>query len=180
MILDSIIAFFVSLFEMLVGAVGVVMVPLVNLGAAFVELIVGLFVSGFTLGRVERKDRSRASSLASVLTLLGVVGVVGWLFVVPKVMNRKVTLVGEDGHSLPFAALIVHTNGGDEHKRTDNAGNFSIPRFATKAVSIKDPRYVENTWERSTIGSQLVVGRTILGSGLDSVVDRFLKPAKKE
>lgn len=180
MILDAIIAIFVSLYGLLLGALGLVFIPIANLVAAFIELIVGIFVSGFELGRMKKREQSRGSTIASVLSLLVILGVVGWLFVIPRVMNRKVTLVADDGHSLPFAALVIHTDGGDHHKRTDNAGKISIPRFATKAVTIKDPRYVENTWQRSEIGPELVVGRTLLGSSLDSLADRILKSAKKK
>jgi len=88
-------------------------------------------------------------------------------------------LVAEDGHSLPFAALIIHTKDGEQHERTDNAGNIVIPRFSTTSITVKDPRYVEKTWQESEIESELIVGRTILGSGLDSLADKLLKPAKE-
>ncbi len=182
MILDAIIGLFASLFGFLAEGVAIVFVPLINLIAAGIEAVVGIFVSGFRLGRIERKKRkpqSTASAVGGVLTLLIILGVIGWFAVAPKVMNRKVALVADDGHSLPFAALIIHTNGGDKHARTDNAGNVAIPRFATTGMTVKDPRYVERTWKKSEIGSELVVGRTILGSGLDSIADRLLKPATK-
>jgi hypothetical protein len=94
-------------------------------------------------------------------------------------MHRKVTLVAKDGYSLPFAALIVHTDDGDRHERTDNTGNIVIPRFGTHALTIKDPRYIEQRWEKSDIESQLVVGRTMFGSSLDSFANKLLKPSKK-
>jgi len=182
MILDVIIGFFVSLFGSLAEGVAIAFVPLINLIAVGIEAVVGIFVSGFSLGRIERKkagSRSTASAIGGVVMLLFIVGLIGWFIVAPKVMNRKVTLVAEDGHSLPFAALIIHTGDGDQYERTDNAGNIVIPRFGTTSITVKDPRYVEKTWEKSEIESELVVGRTILGSGLDSLADKLLKPAKK-
>jgi len=179
MILDAIIALFVSLFGTIAAGVSFVFVPLINLLAACIEAVVRIFVSGFSLGRIERKERkskSRASTVGSVLTLIIIAGLIGWLLVGPKLMNRTVTLLAEDGHSLPFAALIVHTDGGDRHKRTDNAGNIVIPRFRTNALTIKDPRYVEQTWQKPEIEPELIVGRTAFGSSLDSIADRFLKP----
>ena len=113
------------------------------------------------------------------MTILIIVGLIGGLVVAPKVMNRKVTLVAEDGLSLPFAALIIHTGDGDQYQRTDNAGNIVIPRFGTNAVTVKDPRYVGKTWAKSEIGNELVVGRTVLGAGLDSLADKLLKRAKE-
>lgn len=179
MILDAIIGLFVSLFGFLAEGLAMVFVPLLNLIAAGLEAVIGIFVSGFSLGRMERKKgavKSRASAIGGILVLLLVVGVISWLVLVPKVMNRKLTLVAEDGHSLPFAALIIHTERGDRHERTDNAGNIVVPRFAMIAITVKDPRYVEKRWSKSEIESELVVGRTVLGSGLDSLADKLLKP----
>ena len=182
MILDAIIGLFASLFGFIAEGVAMAFVPLINLIAAGIEAVIGIFVSGFSLGRIERKRgerRSTASAVGGIMTLLIIVGLIGWFVVVPKVMNRKVALVAEDGHSLPFAALIIHTGDGDKHQRTDNAGNIVIPRFGTNAVTVKDPRYVEKTWAKSEIEAELVVGRTVLGGGLDSLADKLLKRAKE-
>lgn len=182
MILDAIIALIGSLFGHLAGGVAMVSVPLINLFAAGIEAVIGIFVSGFSIARIERKNgdaKSTASVVPGIVTLLILGGLVAWFVVAPMVMNRKLTLVAKDGHSLPFAALIIHTADGDKHKRTDNAGNIVIPRFGTKSITVKDPRYVEKTWAKFEIESELVVDRTILGSGLDSLADRLLKPAKE-
>lgn len=182
MILDAIVGLFASLFGFITEGAAMAFAPLINLIAAGIEAVIGIFVSGFSLGRIERnrgERKSAASAVGGVVTLLVVLGSICWLFVAPQVMHRRVTLVAEDGHSLPFAALIIHTGDGDRHQRTDNAGNIVIPRFDTNAVTVKDPRYVEKTWAKSEIESKLVVGRTILGAGLDSLADRLLKPAKE-
>jgi uncharacterized membrane protein len=181
MILDAIIGLFAPLFGFIVEGVAMAFVPLINLIAAGIEAVVGIFVSGFRLGRIERKkgERKPASAVGVIIALLMIVSLMGWFFVTPKVMNRKVTLVAEDGHSLPFAALIVHTGDGNLHERTDNAGNIVIPRFGTNAVTVKDPRYVEKTWAKTEIEAELVVERTVLGAGLDSLADKLLKRAKE-
>jgi hypothetical protein len=181
MILDAIIGLFASLFGFLAEAVIMAFVPLINLIVAGIEVMVGLFVSGFSIGRIERKkeSKSKASAIGGLLMLLIIVGLIGGLVVAPKVMNREVTLVAEDGHSLPFATLIIHTQDGEQHERTDSAGNIVIPRFSTKSITIKDPRYAEKTWKKSEIDSELIVGRTILGAGLDSIADKILKPAQE-
>jgi hypothetical protein len=119
------------------------------------------------------------STVVSVSTLLILFGVTGWFVIPPEVMNRTVTLLGKDGHALPFAAVIVHTSNGDRHERTNSAGNIVIPRFRTDALTVKDPRYVEATWKRSEIESKLTVSRTVLGSRLDSFADRLLKRARE-
>ena len=183
MILDSIIGLFVSLFSFLFEGAVVVFVPVLNLIAAGIELVIGLFVSGFSLGRIKRKKgqkKSAASMIGGVMTLLLLAGLLGWFVVAPMIIKREVTLVAEDGNSLPFAALVIQTNKGEQHRRTDNAGNIKIPRFRTTSITIKDPRYLEKTWAKSEIESELVVERTVLGSGLDSLADKLLKPAREK
>lgn len=182
MILDAIIGLFVSLFGALAAGAAAVFVPLVNVCAVVVEAVVGIFVSGFSLGRIGRSKgdgKSSFSMVPGILVLLLLIAMIGWGVVVPKVMTRKVTLVAEDGHSLPFAALVIRTGGSDRHEWTDKAGNIVIPRFATDSLTVKDPRYVEKTWKRSEIGAELTVTRSILGSGLDSLADRLLKSEKE-
>lgn len=180
MILDAIIGLLASLFGFIADGVGMALVPLINLIAAGIEAAMGVLVSGFSLGRIERKKgerKSAASAVGGIMTPLIIVGLVGWFVLAPKVMNRQVTLVAEDGHSLPFAALIIHTGDGDRHQRTDNAGNIVIPRFGTSAVTVKDPRYVEKAWAKPEIDAKLVVERTVLGASLDSLADKLLKRA---
>jgi hypothetical protein len=178
MILDAIIALFASLS----GGLAITIARLINWLAAGIEAVVCIFVSGFSLGRMEHTTAEPTIHaffpMGGMLTFLIVMGLLGWLVVTPMVMNRDVTLVADDGHSLPFAALIIRTRDRELHKRTDDVGTLVIPRFTTISISIKDPRYVDKTWSKSEIGSKLVVSRTILGSGLDSIADRFLKPAK--
>lgn len=181
MIIDAIIGLLAPLFSIVLEGVTLVFVPVINLILLGIEALLGIFISGFSLGRLGRKRReSRASLVAGVVGLLILVGIVSLIWVVPKVMNREVTLVAEDGHSLPFAALIIRTGGGDQHERTDSAGNIVIPRFSTDSITVKDPRYVETTWKGSEIESTLTVGRTVLGASLDSFADKLLRPASGE
>ncbi len=174
MILDAVIAFFVMLFEALCS----VAVPCVNLSFALVEMVAGLFVPGFQLGRWERKGRRSSGAAAKVRSAVALIALLAilWLLVSPKVMNRSITLVAEDGHSLPFAALIVHSIHQDDHRRTDRTGKVRVPRFKTKGITVKDPRYVEETWGFEKVGKELVVRRTVLGSSLDSLADQWMKP----
>jgi hypothetical protein len=158
-----------------------VAIPLVNLSAVIVEVVIGFFFSGFTLGRIKRSnERSNATSFTekiSVTFLVLVCLVLGGL-VVPKLIYRSVTLIAKDGHSLPYAALIIHTGSGDHLTRTDSSGRVEISRFTTHSITIKDPRYVERTWLKSELQGPLTVERTLLGSGLDSVMGKVLNPSK--
>jgi hypothetical protein len=182
MILDTIIGLFLSLFVFFAEKIVMVIVPFVNLITAGIEAVIGIFISGFSLGRIERKkgeSKPAASAVGGIATSLIIIGLFGWFVLAPKVMNRELTLVADDGQSLPFAALIIHTKGGEQHERTDSAGTILIPRFRTTSVTVKDPRYIEKTWEKSEIESELIVRRTLLGSGLDSLADQLLKPMNK-
>lgn len=171
MILDAIIAIFALLLDALVG----VAVPCVNLVLCGIETIAGLFVAGFELGRWKPKRR-QGPSVGGRLVLALLLGGLVWFLAVPRITNRTITLVAEDGHSLPFAALILHSSDGDDHRRTDRAGKVRVPRFRTKRITVKDPRYVEETWEFGNVGKELLVRRTVLGSGLDSLADHLMKP----
>ncbi|MGK0190051.1 MAG: hypothetical protein ACI9R3_005871 [Verrucomicrobiales bacterium] len=167
---------------MVVEGTAAVCVLLINLTLTGFEVVIAIFVSGFSLRKIERKKsmvKSTASAMGGIAILLLLAGGIGSFVIIPKVMNRQVTMVAVDGHSLPFAALIIHSDSGDQHKRTDNAGNVLIPRIGTNSITVKDARYVEKTWTQAEVESELVVERTILGSGLDSLADRLLKPAKK-
>jgi hypothetical protein len=181
-ILDAIIGLFVSAFGLLAEGLAFVFGPLLNLIAAGAEAIIGLFVSGFSVGRIQRKKRetkSAASIVGAAVTLI-LMGMLLWLVVGPKLMNRPITLVAADGHGLPFAAAIIHTDKGDRHERTDNAGNIVIPRFGSPAITVKDPRYIEKRWSKKEIISPLIVERTLLGSGLDSMAEQLLAPVTRD
>ena len=60
-------------------------------------------------------------------------------------------------------------------KGADKSGNLTISRFGTESVTVKDPRYIEKTWLNSELEDELIVERTILGSGLDSLAEKLLK-----
>ena len=189
MILDAILALFEPLFGLLAG----LLAGIVNLIAGGLELLISLFVPAFRIRRFERKKKaalsgdreasseqraphSRAYTVTWILIALLAIGAA----LRPLVMQRKITLVAKDGHSLPHAAVILHTKGGNEHLRTDFSGNLQVPRFGLLGLTVKDPRYVEQTWAGDAITRELVVSRTVLGSGLDKLAGKLLlKPAKE-
>ena len=159
-----------------------VLAPVVNLIAVALEAVIGLVFSGFSLGRMSRKkeeNSSKTSVVVGLSILVGILLVIGWFLLAPKILNRSITLIAEDGYSLPFAAVIIQTGSGDEHERTDSSGTVTLSRFRTKALTIKDPRYVEKTWAKRDLEDELVVERTVLGSGLDSLAEKLLKKAGK-
>lgn len=179
MILDAIVVFFVGLISALAEGTMMLAAPVVNLFAAMIESIVGIFIPGFKLGRLEKRaseGRSRFFRVSSLLATLALLGVIAWIFVLPGILNRKVTLVAEDGNTLPFASVVILTNKEERFERTDRSGKVKLPRFQTVALTLKDPRYVQKTWPHSEIENTLVAERSLLGSGLDKLGDRLLKP----
>lgn len=180
MILDDIIAALVALFQTLIEGAILVIESLVNLIAWGIEGLVSLFISDFHMGRMRRKrERPRGSAIAGFSILAVILVLVCWLFVLPKVMNQTVTFVAKDGQSLTYAGVIIHTNKEDRHRRTNRSGEIRIPRFATKAITIKDARYVEQRWEKSEIEDTLTVRRSVLGSSLDILSERLRRPAEE-
>lgn len=181
MILDSLIALLGSLAAALAAAVAAALAPVVNLFIIMVEGFAMLFADNFKLGRWQPRRKATAGQLSTGFGLLGVIAlVVAALFAWPLITQRTLTLVAEDGHTLPFAEVQIVTTSGTERARTDNAGRVSIPRFTTESVTIHDPRYVAETWSGDAITSPLVVQRTLLGAGLDKLANKLLQPAKEE
>lgn len=179
MILDAIVALFAPLFEGLAAlAVGAI-----NLLFAGLEMVVALFVPAFQMKRIERKKQGEGENAARASRSVALIGggvvallILGAVFM-PMLTKRSITLVAKDGHSLPYAAVILHTSSGDEHLRSDNAGNLNVQRFGLNGITVKDPRYVEQTWRGDAITRQLVVSRTVLGSSLDRLAGKLLKPS---
>lgn len=181
MILDDIIAALVAIFEVLIEALTIGIEPIVNLFAAAIEAVVRLFSPDFKLGRMKReKRRPKASAITGLLTLLIIISTLGSFVIAPKIMNQTITLVATDGHSVTYAGMIIHTGNEAKHRRTDRSGNITMPRFGTQSITIKDARYVEQTWQKNEIEPTLTVRRTVLGSGLDSLSDRLRRPAKHD
>ncbi len=189
MILDDLIAVIVSSIASLVEGVAILFVSIINLFICGIELVVGLFVAGFKIRRIGRPPkradpaeghRTPPPSKPRIIAAVSILAILFAIPFLPGLLKRQITLVAEDGHSLPFAAVIVTTGHGDEHQRTDNSGNFRVPRFGLKAVAVRDSRYVDQTWESPDIASTLVASRSVVGKGLDAVLGKLLRSAGDE
>lgn len=177
MILDGLIALIASIAAIIAEAVLALVLPVANLAAAAVEGIAALFGATLQLGRMDRRKRKVSiSPLIPTITVVAAFG--GWLGWM-KLMHRDLTLVAEDGHSLPFAAVVIHKGDENIHRRTDHSGNMTIPRFGVAGVTLKDPRYVTETWKDPHVPQTLIARRTVLGGGLDKVANRLLEPVKR-
>lgn len=184
MIFDAIVDAVMNLIELLIEGAVQIIEPAINAMVALVEWVVGLFFSGYSMRRLDRKKRPRVgkkevSPLAGTITLLITILIVGGLLFVPKLLNREHTFVAGDGHAVRYAALVVREDGEDRHVRTDRSGTIELSRFGTDSVTIKDPRYVEQTWAFEGLERNVTVKRTVVGSALDSFADRLLKAVEK-
>ena len=193
MILDDILVFIFEIICLLVEGVITASVGIINLLAGLAEIIIGLFITGFKLGRIKRPEANEVSDTesstspakptwlpprVSLIIFSVLLGLVIFALAAEATMNRKITLLAKDGHTLPFAILIVHTKNGHQHALTDKTGNVRIPRFSTTALTVNDPRYLAQTWQESEITRELTVGRTLLGTSFDHLSDRFRKSSE--
>ena len=176
MIFDAIIVMIEAILVPVASFTGSIVIAVVNLILAAIEAVIGIFISGFSLTRMSKKQpNSKSRSIEGGMFFGVALLVVGVFFLVLKVLNRTVTFVAEDGHSLPFAAVIVSTSRGSEHERADKSGKLTLARFGVESVTMKDPRYIGKTWTGLEIEDKLIAERTILGSGLDSFAEKWLK-----
>ena len=175
MILDGIAAIIGALIEPIVMAAVYLVAGIANLFLIVVEFVVGLFVHGYKTKRIKAKNWKEKSSNLSGWGSLAVLAIIVLAIAVMEFMDKEVQLVASDGHSLPYAEVLITTDKEIRNERTDKTGKVEIPRFGLVSLSIIDPRYVEHTWLEGEIDRRLVVERTILGSGLDKVVNSLLK-----
>jgi hypothetical protein len=176
MILDDL---FAAIFGAIIEGTTALVEPLVNLIIAAIELVVGLFIPDFRMGRMKRKRKySNIGIMLRVLPMFLILGLICWLFVIPSITERTITFVAKDGHSLTYAGLIIHSEDGDKHRRTDRQGEITFPRNSTRAITLKDARYVEQTWQKSEFKDRLTARRTVLGAGLDKFGEILRKPAE--
>lgn len=59
-ILDAIIGFLVALLDAVAAGASAVFVPVINVLAGAVETVAGLFVAGFSMGRLKRREKKNA------------------------------------------------------------------------------------------------------------------------
>jgi hypothetical protein len=180
MILDDLIVALVALIQALFEGTILLVELFVNLIIAVVELVVGLFIPDFHMGRMKRERKyTNLGLLLRLAPMLLILGLICWLFVVPKFTERTITFVAKDGQSLTYAGVIIHSKHGDQHRRTDRQGDITFSRFSTRAITLKDSRYVEQTWQKSEFKDTLVARRTVLGSGLDKLGEILRRPAEE-
>ncbi|MEM0895477.1 MAG: hypothetical protein AAGJ79_01235 [Verrucomicrobiota bacterium] len=181
MILDDLIAAIAALFASILqlgAGIALIGATILNFFLFLIESLIGLFLSGFKLGRIETKrEISKKCQISSWITVATFAGVLFWIFAMPAIMEREITFIADDGHTLPMAGVVIETSSQTMHNRTTVAGKVKIPRFSTKSVSIRDSRYVETTWQGDEIESTLITKRTVLGSSLDKLSGMLRKSA---
>ena len=184
MILDAIVTFLAVFAELFFAF----FTGLLNLLIILLELIIRMFNKSYTLNKIPKKsfrhksedentDESappqrfgRGSIIALVVILIVILTV--------EFKDKEIHFLATDGNSLPYAEIVITTNNEVIKKRTSISGKIEVPRFGLISLKVKDPRYKDQTWSGEEIKSELVVKRSLIGSGLDSVVD-FIKKEKK-
>lgn len=200
MIFDEIISLFFSIFEglfvFLFEGVALLFSTIINVFILLIEFVVCLFITDFSIKKVKpykskkhqddyneynhQKQENRSFD-TSKIGLFAVVIIITAYFLVPKIFAptyQDITFVAKDGHSLPFASVVIYSNGSVDHKRTKNDGSIRIKKSGLEKVVINDKRYVETTWSVSELDDILVVKRTLLGSGLDILAKKLLQPTE--
>lgn len=128
-------------------------------------------------------NQQRESSDKSKIGMYVIIAVIIGFFVIKPIVSiatyQDVSFVAKDGHSLPFASVVVYRNGEAEYKRTKNDGSLRIEKKGLEKIVINDKRYVKTTWQASELEDVLLVKRTILGSGLDILANKLLQPSKE-
>ena len=184
MIIDELIAVIFSFFGMLLEAMSGLFVLIINSFAFLIEVIMTFFITDFSLGRAKKYQRNKASgnelegSLPRhVMPVLFVVTVVSMISY-QSFMKRSITFVADDGHSLPFASVVIYQ--GDEmlHKRTKNDGSLEMARFGIDKIVINDKRYKKQSWQGDDIEDILIVKRSMLGRGVDALAKKLLLKIK--
>ena len=184
MIIDAFIAAIALVFEPILFIIIYLLAGAVNLLLGLLELTIGLFIHGFSLKRIPKRDWKREKlenkppSKYRIWGSLCVLAVIILLMSFLKFKDKEVHFVATDGNSLPYAEIVITTNNEVIKKRTSISGKIEVPRFGLVSLKINDPRYKDQTWTGEEIKSELVVKRSLIGSGLDTVVD-FIKKEKK-
>jgi hypothetical protein len=191
MIIDELIALIFSFVGMIIEGFSAFFVLIFNGLAYLIEFIMLLFVSDFSLGRAKRYKRSKKEENKSeynhqnqpeagvekyypILVVLFVI----IFFTFNHYKTRDITFVAEDGHSLPFASIVIYQGEQVFHKRTKNDGSLEIPRFGVDKVVINDKRYKKATWQANEIKGILTVKRSFLGKGVDKLASKLLERIK--
>jgi len=191
MILDDIIALFFSFLGPLFAGVFYLFAGLVNLLLFPFELLIGVFIDGFKMKKIPTKGWIRKSdsnveiieedeppSKSSPWVYIICIVIVALVYGIIALKDKEIQFVATDGKSLPFAEIVITTNNEVKNKRTDLTGKIEVPRFGLVSLKINDTRYVEQTWSGNEIQKRIIVKRSIIGSGLDKVVD-FIKKKKE-
>ncbi len=191
MIIDELIALIFSFVGMIIEGFSAFFVLIFNGIAYLIEFIVLLFVSDFSLGRAKpyktnRKKKNQSeynhhnqadAGIDKYYPILVVLFVIVF-FTFNHYKTRDITFVADDGHSLPFASIVIYQGDKILHKRTKNDGSLEIPRFGVDKVVINDKRYKTATWQADEIKDILTVKRSILGKGVDKLASKLLEKFK--
>jgi hypothetical protein len=190
MIIDELIALVFSFFGILIEGIAGFFTLIINLFALLIEFILALFITDFSMGRVKGYKRKKTENADSnipesfldsrwLMPVLVVTGVVGY-FAFQNLSTRNITFIADDGHSLPFASVVVYKGDKPNHRRTLNDGSLKISRFGIDKIVLNDKRYKAQTWRDDEFEEILTVKRSFIGKSVDALAHKFLQKIKKD
>lgn len=183
------------LFELLIAIVWLLVESVVvvsNLLLLLVELLLGVFIAGFRLGRLSNPVRPKDGSSGeprelSKWTAAGLLVLLAFgasLVLTPgvyrRLASREITLQAEDGLPLPLVRVLVETAKGEQAQRADLSGSVWVPRWGLKSLTVKDVRCVERSWPAADVTPILTVQRSLLARSVDRLGDRVRAWRKRE
>lgn len=178
MIFDDIL---VLLLAPILLAVEAILVPLVNLFILIIELTVRLFISGFQIKRLERrrwKNRKEGFGLSDYISAGFIILFISAFLISGPILNREIQFIASDGHSIPYAEVVLTKNQHKKNLRTDMEGKITISRFGTNQVEIIDPRYVSKIWQEEEISDRLIVERSKVGNAIEHLTKKIMDRLK--
>lgn len=187
MILDDLIALSAVIFEVVFMAFFYIFAGIINVCIFLLELIIGIFVKGYSIKRVPRREwRKKSSEKLSEPEKQKLSKVQLWSFIVilaavlsfsayQMLKEKEILFVATDGKSLPLAKIVITDSDGVKSRRTDSSGVLKVPRFGLVSLKIADARYKEEIWSGEEIKERIIVKRSMLGSGLDKISNMLLK-----
>ena len=178
MIFDDLL---VLLIAPLLVAIEAVVIPIINFFIFLIEIIVRLFISSFQINRLNKRSwqqRKEGLAIKDYITVIFIILLLVAFLVSGPILNKEISFIANDGHSIPFAEVVVTENHREENKRTDMEGKLSISRFGTDQIKIIDPRYVSKTWQRKEIKDRLIVERSKVGNAIELFTKKLLNTIK--
>lgn len=141
----------------------------INATLALTELVVGLFIEGFALTRLEssRKKALQAGEPPphdlptgrqvgySLLVVLVAIGLMEAPVVWRKISTREIVITANGQRAQLARVYLQHAGGQEEARRADLQGVVRVPRWGVTGLRLDDFRYARQTWAAAELTPSL-------------------------